>query len=196
MLHKVKKKWKLTQWWRTSMRLFAVVFLLIITILFFENVSPVSAQFSEAGVEKLEKPIDAHDFTLKVLGSGKMSLKELRGKVILLHFFSVECRVCQKEVPSLDELSASIKSKDLVILLVAVDGKEKELIKFKDRYGITLPILIDKNGKVAKAYGVWGYHKTFFIDRKGRIVGETFAEKDWRSGNVKDLITFLLNEGK
>jgi peroxiredoxin len=179
-----------------SMRPFVVAFLLIIIILFCGNVSTVSAQFSEAGVEKLEKPIDAHDFTLKVLGGDKISLKELKGKVILLNFFSVECRVCQKEVPSLDKLSASIKSKDLVILLVAIDGKEKELIKFKDRYDITSPILIDKNGEEAKAYGVWGYHKTFFIDRKGKIVGETFAEKDWRLGKVKDLITFLLNERK
>ena len=178
------------------MKPLVVVVLLIITILFFEDVSPVSAQFLEAGVEKLEKPIDAHDFILKVLGSGEISLKELKGKVILLQFFSVECRVCQKEVPSLDKLSASIKSKDLVILLVAIEGKEKELIKFKDRYAITLPILIDKDGRVAKAYGVWGYHKTFFIDRNGKIVGETFAEKDWRSGSIKDFITFLLKGGK
>jgi peroxiredoxin len=47
-----------------------------------------AAQFSEAGVEKLRVAVDAHDFTLKELGGGKVSLKELRGKIILLNFFA------------------------------------------------------------------------------------------------------------
>jgi hypothetical protein len=59
-----------------------------------------------------------------------------------------------------------------------------------------LPILIDENGKEAKAYGVRGYHKTFFINRKGKIEGYTFAGKDWTSRSVKNLIKFLLNERK
>jgi peroxiredoxin len=48
----------------------------------------VTAQFFEAGVEKLEVPITAPDFTLRELGGGKVSLGELKGKVVLLNFFS------------------------------------------------------------------------------------------------------------
>jgi peroxiredoxin len=177
------------------MRRFTTI-LLIILAFFSWNSSIVFAQFTEAEVKKLEKPIDAPDFTLKVLGSGEISLKELKGKVILLNFFSVVCRVCQQEVPSLDKLNASNKNKDLVILHVAIDGNEKELIEYKDKYSISKPILIDENGKEAKAYGVWGYHKTFFINRKGKIVGYTYAEKDWTSKGVKNLVKFLLNERK
>ncbi len=47
-----------------------------------------TAQFREAGVEKLRVAVDAPDFTLKELGGGKISLKELRGKIILLNFFA------------------------------------------------------------------------------------------------------------
>ena len=46
------------------------------------------AQFSEAGVEKLKVAVDAPDFTLKELGGGVISLKDLRGKFILLNFFA------------------------------------------------------------------------------------------------------------
>jgi peroxiredoxin len=46
------------------------------------------AQFLEAGVEKFRVAVDAPDFTLKELGGGKASLKELRGKIILLNFFA------------------------------------------------------------------------------------------------------------
>jgi peroxiredoxin len=177
------------------MRQLTVAFILPV-VFFLWNPSIVSAQFSEAQVKKLEKPIDAPDFTLKVLGSGEISLKELRGKVVLLNFFSVFCRVCQKEVPSLDKLDASFKNKALVILHVAIDGNERELKEFKDKYHISLPILIDENGKEAKAYGVLGYHKTFFISGKGRIVGYTYAEKDWTSAGMRNLIHYLLKEDR
>lgn len=46
------------------------------------------AQFSEAGVEKFRVAVEAPDFTLKELEGGKISLKELKGKVVLLNFFA------------------------------------------------------------------------------------------------------------
>jgi len=67
-------------------RLLMIVFSLIIFLLL--NAPIVSAQFSEAGVQKLRVAVDAPDFTLKEIGGGKVSLKELRGKIILLNFFA------------------------------------------------------------------------------------------------------------
>ncbi len=48
----------------------------------------VKAQSSEVEIEKFRVAVDAPDFTLKELGGGKVSLKELRGKIILLNFFA------------------------------------------------------------------------------------------------------------
>ncbi len=45
-------------------------------------------RFEEAGVEKFRVPVEAPDFTLKEIGGGKISLKELRGKIIFLNFFA------------------------------------------------------------------------------------------------------------
>ena len=63
-----------------------VVFFLVIFLVW--NTPMVAAQFSEARVEKLRVSVDAPDLTLKELGGGKISLKELRGKIILLNFFA------------------------------------------------------------------------------------------------------------
>jgi cytochrome oxidase Cu insertion factor (SCO1/SenC/PrrC family) len=62
------------------------VFFLIILMLW--NSPMATAQFREAGAEKLRVAVDAPDLTLKELGGGKISLKELRGKIILLNFFA------------------------------------------------------------------------------------------------------------
>jgi cytochrome oxidase Cu insertion factor (SCO1/SenC/PrrC family) len=59
----------------------------LVTLLLWDTPAVV-AQFSEAGVQKLRVAVDAPDFTLKEIGGGKISLKELRGKIILLNFFA------------------------------------------------------------------------------------------------------------
>jgi len=67
-------------------RILMVILFLVIFLLW--NTPMVVAQFSEARVEKLRVSVDAPDLTLRELGGGKISLKELRGKIILLNFFA------------------------------------------------------------------------------------------------------------
>jgi cytochrome oxidase Cu insertion factor (SCO1/SenC/PrrC family) len=67
-------------------RLIVVIFFIAISLLW--KIPTVSAQFSEAGVEKFRVEVEAPDFTLKELGGGKVSLKELKGKAVLLNFFA------------------------------------------------------------------------------------------------------------
>jgi peroxiredoxin len=156
------------------------------------NVSIATSQFFEAGVEKLETPVDAPNFTLKELEGGTISLKGLREKVVVIDFFSPWCSVCQKQASSFDKLDEVIKSKDVVFLSIAVEGRQEELLKYKKKFNLSMPILIDKDGEVAKAYRIRGHHETFFIDREGKIVGKTYAEKDWTSPAMKNLIQYLL----
>jgi peroxiredoxin len=168
---------------------------LFLAVIFLWHVSPAVAQFFEAGVQKLETPVEAPNFSLKEIGGRKISLKESRGKVVLVNFFSPSCSLCQKQASSFDKLDEVIKSKDAVFLSVAVEGREKELLEYKNKFNISMPILIDENGLVAKAYRIRGHHETFFINREGKIVGKTYAEKDWTSPSMRKLIQHLLAHG-
>jgi len=67
----------------TAALLAAMVISLILTLL-------AEAQPLEAGVEKLKVPAEAPDFTLRELQGGKITLKELGGKIVVLNFFSVD----------------------------------------------------------------------------------------------------------
>lgn len=69
-------------------RLAVVVFFLVILLLWKIPGVMAQTQFVEAGVEKFRVPVQAPDFTLTEVGGGKVSLKELRGKIILLNFFA------------------------------------------------------------------------------------------------------------
>ena len=69
-------------------RLAAVIFSISIVLLWNVPVASAQTQFAEAGVEKFRIPVEAPDFALREVGGGKISLKELRGKIILLNFFA------------------------------------------------------------------------------------------------------------
>jgi peroxiredoxin len=173
-------------------RLTMIFFFMLVFLLC--SISIAADQFFEAGVQKLETPIAAPDFTLKDLKGRKISLKDLRGKVVVLNFFSIWCSACERQASSFDKLDEEIKGKDIVFFHVAVEGREKELLEYKNKFNISVPILIDKSGSIAKAYRIRGHHETFFIDRKGKIVGKTFAEADWISPAMKNLIQYLLSQ--
>jgi peroxiredoxin len=155
-----------------------------------------TAQFSEAGVQKLRVAVDAPDFTLKELGGGKISLKDLRGKIILLNFFSTLCPNCARESPSFAKLHEEFKNTDLVPLKVVAKEKEKDVTKYKKEFNISSPILMDDDGSVTNAYGVSSSPQTFFINRDGKIVARVLKEMDWTRKSMKDLIGHLLKEKK
>jgi peroxiredoxin len=172
------------------------MFFLILPIFLIFSASPGKAQFFEAGVEELRNPTAAPDFNLEAMGDGIIGLKDLKGKVALLTFIQDWCPVCKKDASSLDKLARATRDRDLVFLLLAVKWRDPELGKFKKEYNISSPILIDKTGSVAKAYGISGYPETLIVNRKGEIVGKTFAKENWNSTQVKNLLKHLLAAGR
>jgi len=69
------------------------------------------------------------------------------------------------------------------------------MIKFRDEFKVSCPILIDERGQIANAFHVRGHPETYFINRKGKIVGRTFGGRDWTSLNMRNLIQYLLRDG-
>jgi cytochrome oxidase Cu insertion factor (SCO1/SenC/PrrC family) len=69
-------------------RIGMAIFFLVIFLSWKIPIVSAQTQFAEAGVQKFRVPVEAPDFTLGEVGGGKVSLKELRGKIILLNFFA------------------------------------------------------------------------------------------------------------
>ncbi len=81
---------------------------------------------------------------------------------------------------------------------MAVDIKEKkELVKrYVEREKLSLPVLLDMDGKVANAYGVRSHPDHFFIDREGKFIGKTVGARDWQSAKNRDLIRYLVEQNE
>ena len=97
-------------------------------------------------------------------------------------------------MPSLVKLYAEFKDRGFVV--VAVDIKEKkELVKrYVEKQNIALPVLLDKDGKVANTYAVRSHPDHFFINREGEFIGKTVGARDWQSAKNRDLIRYLVEQ--
>jgi len=114
----------------------------------------------------------------------------LRGKVVLLHFWAVGCSSCRKEMSALDGLYGAYRRKGLEILAVNV-GQRREIVKTSAaELKVSYPILLDADRKAAVLFDVAGLPCTYILDRNGviryKIIGDAAGE------NLKKLILSIL----
>jgi peroxiredoxin len=112
------------------------------------------------------------DFTLQELNGKSWTLKDLRGKVVVLNFWATWCPPCRKEMPDLDALYRQFKDKGLVILAISDEDADK-VRPFIAEQNVTYPILLDPGRKVNELFQIEGIPKTFVYDREGKLVAQS-----------------------
>ncbi len=137
----------------------------------------------------------APDFTLPNLAGERLQLADLRGKVVLVHFWGTFCPPCRQELPSLVALNGAMAGKPLQLLAIAVDPGGKEVVEeFLQKAGVTLPALLDQQGLVARRYGTTGVPETFIIDQKGVIVKKIVGAVEWNDPAVIGYLNELIEK--
>jgi peroxiredoxin len=112
------------------------------------------------------------DFTLRDLQGKTWTLKELKGKVVLVNFWATWCPPCRKEMPDLNTLYERFKDQGFVIL--AISDEEMDKVKpFIAERQIAYPILLDPGRKVNELFQVEGIPKSFVYDRQGKLVAQS-----------------------
>jgi peroxiredoxin len=128
-----------------------------------------------AAVSKIEadnERRDKADFTLTELGGKTWTLKEQRGKVVVLNFWATWCPPCRKEMPDLETLYQQFKDQGLVILAIS-DEDAGKVRPFIAQQKVTYPILLDPGRKVSELFQIEGIPKTFVYDRTGKLVAQS-----------------------
>jgi cytochrome c biogenesis protein CcmG/thiol:disulfide interchange protein DsbE len=127
----------------------------------------------------------APDFTLARLDRpGKLTLSSLRGKVVVLNFWASWCYPCKKEAGTLQAASTRW-GKRVVVLGVDVNDFKGDARSFMREHGMTYPVVHDNGNVTSPKYGFSLLPETFFIDRRGRVVGHVPGEvksEDLRRG--------------
>lgn len=103
------------------------------------------------------------------------SLEQLRGQPALVHFWATWCPICELEHGALAALA-----EDAPVITVAMQsGSAAEVASYLRRQGLTLPVVVDEQGELARVYGVTGVPASFVLDRTGAV---RFVTRGYTSG--------------
>jgi len=177
-------------------QLFRIVFLIFIfSSYIFKDQTSGAADFIESlALIRFDEKIMAQNFALKDLNGHLVHLKDYRGKVVLLNFWATWCMPCLVEMPSMEKLYNKFKNDDFVILAVDMQEDSETVKKFKERFKLSFPILLDEEGVVATYYGVRGIPATYFIDREGYLFAAAMGARDWASADALMLVKHMLDK--
>lgn len=137
----------------------------------------------EDGVFNMHTYVNAPDFKGAVgwLNTDKpISLKDLRGKIVLLDFWTFCCINCMHVLPDLHRLEQKYKNELVVIgIHSAKFENEKDTHNIREaivRYGIEHPVANDANFAIWHAYGVQAWPTLVLIGPDGKLLGQVSGE--------------------
>lgn len=123
----------------------------------------------------------APSFSLPSTLGKKISLRDYRGKNVILYFYPKDSTPgCTREACDFQSNLSQLTNLDTIVLGVSPDGIDSHL-RFQGKYHLNFPLLSDEKKEVARKYGVckrkslygrtyMGIERsTFVIDKKGKI---------------------------
>lgn len=123
-----------------------------------------------------------------------VSLKDWRGKVVLLNLWATWCASCRKEMPALDRLQGELGSDRFEVIALEVDkagvGGAKRF--FDDSKIESLKPFADPTTRVRRKLRAIGMPTTILIDAQGQAIGRLAGLADWDSDDAKRLIAATL----
>ena len=166
--------------------------------MFWTVISRVSADQSQVRLSAVAKEgFAAPDFTLDLLGGGKVTLADLRGKVVLVNFWTSWCPPCRLEMPAIEKTYRSYKDLGFVVIgvnLTAQDS-EKDAANFVKEIGVTFPIALDRDNAVGNLYLVTALPTSYFVDRNG-VIRSVIVGGPMSEALIQSKVEELLQAGK
>jgi len=138
------------------------------------------------------------------LGSKPLTMADLRGKVVLVDFWTFTCWNCYRSFPWLNALEEKFASKDFQVIGIHSPEFEKEkeksaVEKHMQKYELKHPTMMDNDFAFWKKMGNKYWPSFYLIDKRGFLrhvfIGETH-KGDWRADIIENTINDLLSEAK
>ncbi|BDG10011.1 TlpA family protein disulfide reductase [Anaeromyxobacter paludicola] len=130
------------------------------------------------------------------LAGRPVSLEALRGRVVLVAFWASWCEPCEAELEELARLRAALAARPFALVTVNFGEGPARVEQFLAAHRLELPVVLDRDQRVAKAWGVGGVPMAFLVDAGGQVRASAFGERDWRAGEPGAALERLLGEAE
>jgi len=163
-------------------------------------VLPAGAAEDSAKALDLIKPNrqqQARDFKVAALDGSRLSLADLKGKVVFLNLWATWCGPCKEEMPAMERLWQRFKGDGLVVIALSMDSGGAKIVKpYIEQAKYTYPIGLDPKMEIAQLYGAHSVPSTFIIDRNGALRAIALGPRDWDGRASFAFFDALLKDGK
>ena len=132
----------------------------------------------------------APDFTVQD-SENKVTLSELRGKIVVLNFWASYCPPCVEETPSLVSLQRRLKDKGVTVVGISWDEDSEAYHHFLKDHNIDFLTVRDAEQKSSRLYGTLKIPETYIIDRKGIVRRKFVSAVDWSQPEILDFLNKL-----
>ncbi len=120
----------------------------------------------------------AADFALKDSAGKQRSLKDYRGKILLLDFWATWCHGCKHEIPWFADLDRKYRESGLEVVGISMDDEGwKVVTPFVQSAAVPYEIVLGDE-KTSKSYHIDAMPDTFLIDSQGRIAAVYYGMVD------------------
>ena len=170
----------------------------LLTFLFLQTLIPISVlghedSFAKMGVVSPKNEKIAPNFILETVTGEKISLKDFKGKAVLLNFWATWCQPCKKELPSMQRIYEELSSEGVEVVAISIDRNKKERVKqYIKNHNLTFPILLDPGQKVRKDYFILGLPTSYLIGIDGKLKGFISGAREWDSNASKEMFSTLI----
>lgn len=133
------------------------------------------------------------------LQSDVTSLEELRGKVVIVEFWTFGCYNCRNRLPYTQDIYAAYRDQGLEIVGIhspefAYEKEVDAIVEAMDRLGVTWPVVLDTDRRTFREWqaspAYWP--RTYVLDRRGRVRFDHIGEGAY--GALEDTVVALLAE--
>ena len=173
---------------------FCLLAFIFLQTLIISSVEGREDSFAKMGVVPSKNEKLAPDFTLETPTGKKLSLKDFKGKTILLHFWATWCVPCKKELPTIQKVYEALNPNDFEVIAISIDRNNTENVKkyIKD-YNLTFTVLLDPNQNVRKDYFILGLPTSYLIGADGNLKGFISGAREWNSDASKEMLSTLMH---
>ncbi len=128
--------------------------------------------------------LDAPDFKVVDKNGKQITLKDLRGKTVFVHFWASWCGECRKEMPSINALYQR-KKDDPNFVFIGIIYREDPTVttRYLKKNNFDIPIYVDIDENAARAFGVTGVPETYIIDPEGVLKKKVIGPGNWEVFN-------------
>jgi cytochrome c biogenesis protein CcmG, thiol:disulfide interchange protein DsbE len=117
--------------------------------------------------ERVDPPTS--DSLPRLGADGASSLADYRGKVVLVNVWASWCVPCRDELPLIEQAHKRISAEGGTVLGIDVKENSGAALKAVDKFGLSFPILRDRDGSFVRQWGQTGYPENYVIDRQGKV---------------------------